>query len=148
MKQLKDKGSKISINYKCNILSKRYELLIYDISKNIKIYDLYVNKLINYIKQYNKFNIEEILLMLKSEKVKYKKEDYSKLNKTDVNALMSQEKVKLAELKEKINIYQKDVLTWILPLKILERERAKWKTLLSNGKLNELINYRNILLQK
>ena len=34
--------------------------------------------------------------MLKSEKVKYKKEDYSKLNKTDVNALMSQEKVKLA----------------------------------------------------
>ena len=138
------------INYKCNILSKRFELLIYDISKNDKIYNLYVKRLIDFIKQNNilKLSVEEILLMLKSEKIKYKKEDYSKLNKLDINALISQEKVKLSELKEKINIAQKDILTWIPPLKILSREREKWKIFLKNGKLNELIGYRNFLLQK
>jgi len=105
--------NKLMNNYKCNIIAKRLELLVYDISLNNKIYDLYTSKLIDYIKQNNIFNLknEEILLILKPEKIKNVKENYSKLNIKDINALISQEKTIINSLKLKINTIQTNILS-------------------------------------
>ena len=143
-------SSKLVNNYKSNIFSKRLELLILDISQNEKIYNTFVIKLITIIKNFNVFNMkpEEILLMLKNQPEKKQKEDYSKLDVSSIKALISQEVTVQDELEKKINIIEKDVVSWILPVKIINDERKKWELLLKKNKIVDLINYRKELLRK
>jgi len=90
-------------NYMCNVYAKRFELLIYDISKNKQIYNHYVEKLFTHINQNPnkvfKESKQKILLFLQ---LKFKKQkvtfDFSKLNIVSLQALLSQEKNNLEQL--------------------------------------------------
>jgi hypothetical protein len=143
-------NSKLVNNYKSNVLSKRLELLIYDISRNEKMYNIFVNKLISIIKMNNIFKIplENLLLMLRDEQKIQAKEDYSKLSINDINSLISQELVTQDELQNNINIFEKDILTWIPSKIIIDRERKDWERLVKDKNILELIRYKNQLLRK
>ena len=146
-------NSKLVNNYKSNILSKRLELLIFDISHNEKMYNIFLNKLISIIKTNNTLNIfkikpEDVLLMLRNEPRIQEKEDYSNLSINDINSLISQEVTTRDELENKLNIVEKDILTWIPPKKIVERERKEWERIIKDRNISDLIRYRNQLLRK
>jgi hypothetical protein len=149
-------NSKLVNNYKSNILSKRLELLIFDISRNEKMYNIFLTKLINIIKTNNILNIfkiksEDVLLMLRNEPRIQEKEDYSNLNINninDINSLISQEVTTRDELENKLNIVEKDILTWIPPKKIIERERKEWERIIKDRNISDLIRYRNQLIRK
>ena len=116
-------------NYKCNVVSKRLELLLLDVSKNKEMYNNLVEKLIKFIKQ------KEVY-------------DYSNLNPSDITALISQEKNVIDELDKKRSIIEKDILTWKCPLRVVKNDKQQWELLLKTKNLNELIKYRKKLLKK
>jgi hypothetical protein len=143
--------NKIVNNYKCNVFAKRFELLVLDISSNEQSYNKLIDKLIKFIKaQDNIFEIklEDILLQITSEKGTKVKENYSKLNQNDITALMSQTKLSLDNILEKMKIVENDILNWKCPRKVLTREREKWESVLQQGKLNEIVKFRKYLLNK
>jgi len=95
--------NKVIKNYMCYTYSKKLELLIYDISKNNKMYVYYSEKLFNHIRENPnrvfKESKEKILIFLQ---LKFKKQkitfDFSKLDIRGVRALLSQERIMLDEL--------------------------------------------------
>jgi len=137
-------------NYKCNVVAKRLELLVLDISVNEKNYDTLVNKLLKYIEQnVNIFqlNLEDIILAITS-KQEFPSQDYSKLNINDIKAIMSQIKLDIDNFLENKKAVEKDILNWKCPLRVLKVDREKWEQTLKTGKINEIGNFRKFLLKK
>ena len=141
-----------------NLVAKRLELLIYDISTNNQIYNIYYNKVLKFINEFknnlllNKIDNETIITFLKSNDKKIKlKVDYSKFDEKEILALISQEKQNLEEMLKNKNIFQKDVLTWNPPT---VSEKREWGILKSNLKkmgnedIAPLINFRTKVLYK
>ena len=139
-------------NYKCNILAKRLELLVLDISKDSRIYNGFYQKLLKFINQNRnkifEMDIQDILLYLKGEEPSKSPKNYSRMNLSDIRALISQEKNKIEELNRKRSILQKDIISWECPLSVKSDERRQWESLLRQGDLNKIIKYRKMLLKR
>jgi len=153
-------------NFKSHVLAKKLELLIYDISKNNKIYTNTVKKLIDYIhKDANKVfkdRLEKTVLFLQLNlKSKYQPE-FPKLDLKGVEALISQENVKIEQIEKEIELIKYNILEWKVPIQAMSHEKEFWKRLVQKyneefGKLTfkltvkglqPLLDYRKLLIKK
>jgi len=118
-----------------NLVAKRLELLIYDISNNNQIYNIYYNKLLKFINEFkndlllNKIKNETIINFIKSRKEIKSKVYYYKFDKNEILALISQEKQNIEDMLKNKKIFQRDVLIWNPPT---SSERNEWKILKTN----------------
>jgi len=142
--------NKLVNNYKCNVISKRLELLVLDISVNEPNYNKYIDKLINLIKRKSIFemNNQDIIVYLNSITGKKTKQDYSKFNINEIKALISQTIIDINSLTDKIKLVEQDIKKWNCPRKVLKQEREKWEKTLSAGNLSEIVKFRKFLINK
>jgi hypothetical protein len=137
-------------NYKSNVVAKRLELLIFDISNDEKEYNKFVDRLIQFIKTNNPFKqkIETVLVAIIRETVQKKREDYSDLTSKEIFALISQTRLSIDSILSRIKLVKRDIQLWKCPKNVLKNEQTKWQNLVKKGNIDKMIVYRKYLIKK
>lgn len=155
--------------------SKRLELLIFDLSTELD-YNFIVNKFIKLLVYPFSDNLvkglitdEQLVIIIRNIKLrlfeniieKSKEElkttifSYTKFDISELEALLSSERLKIKELisdkmkQEAINKRGNFILKWMPPKNVVsDYEFNRWNTLLKTGDLNQLNNYKDFLMIK
>lgn len=155
--------------------SKRLELLIFDLSTELD-YNFIVNNFIKLLVYPFSDNLvkglitdEQLVIIIRNIKlrlfeniIKKSKEElkttifsYTKFDISELEALLSSERLKLKELisdkmkQEAINKRGIFILKWVPPRSVVSNDEFnKWNSLLKTGDLNKLNNYKDFLMNK